>query len=453
MKSMGYTKFKDIDCIFYEENDAIHLIPAKQTDKIVKYVNERDLTFSYNRNIHKCTAFIKRIEMSFDNSIRLILKYIFETIGEFDSIHGFTIVGDVLDDFFNPVNYFLTKHHNGEAVNNVVYGRENVDYWKIKFEEKNITISLSYGEILNKGRRSDLMLHPKLSVNFENNTNDFDFIYRAYKLVVKFIQIVRYDLDIGWYSMFLIDEKGYECGKFYELDSLYTKHCVAHQIELNYSNYKPYIGRILQFIANNQNLSVDHLPRSELRINMEDYDPLTFISIFGAFETECRANKGLYGKVDISPIKSIRKEVLKEIQRLKKLKRTNEEKNYLEKVISRIGTIDTNVGLKNKIVNSYKALLGAIESSLPNIFYLFGDEAKATFNIEKIAEELSELRGAVVHGDFNNKFSTEESREIYFLEIMSYAQMLKRALLQDKEIELILGIIFNCNISYLHVME
>ena len=454
MNSMGYTKFKDIDCVFYEENDAIRLIPTNQINNIIKYIDDRDFIFTYSRNVHKCTAFIKKVEMTFGNKdIRLVPKYIFETIGDYKAIHGFNIVGDALDDFFNPANYFLLKQRNGEEIGNLVYGRENVDVWEISFEDINLTISLSYGEILNKGRNSDLMLHPKLNINFSKNTNDLDFIYRAYKLVVKFLQLTRYDLDIGYYSMALIDENGYECGKFYELDTSITKKCVGHQMELNYIYYKPFIGRLLQFIADNQNISLNHFPHSALRVNVDDYDPITFVSIFGAFEEECRANKDLYIKADITAVKQIRDRVLGEVKKFSKVAQTDEEKKYIEKVISRIGTTDTSVGLKNKIVNSYTVLLAALESSVPNIFYLYNDESKKNFSIDKIGESLSDLRGIVAHGDFNGKFTDEQSQQIRFLEILAYAQLLKRVGLDDLEIEFILGIIFTCNIKYYNIID
>lgn len=450
MKGMGYTKFKDIDCIFYEEKDAIRLIPSIQTNNIVKYIFDRDFVFTYNRSVRKCIAFIKKIEMTFDNhSIRLVPKYIFESIGEIGTIHGFKIIGDALDDIFHPANYFLLKRKNGEEIGNLVYGRENVDVWKIKFEDVNLTVSLTYGEILKKGISSDLMLHPTLNVNFCKNTNDLDFIYRAYKLVVKFLQLIRYDLDIGWYSMSLIDENGYECGKLYDADNVSTKKYVGHQMELSYKKYKPYIGRLLQFVANNQNISLNHFPHSTVRIDEDDYDPMTFISIFGAFEDECRANKDIYIKTDINSIKHIRKKLLNEVNKFMSIAQTEDEKKYIEKAISRIGTTGTSVGIKNKIVNSYNVLLPAIESSVPNIFYLKNDESKKNFSINKIADNLSDLRGVIAHGDFNGKFTEAQSQQIYFLEIMVYAQMLKRAELHDTEIELILGIVFNCNFQYI----
>lgn len=454
MNSMGYTKFKDIDCVFYEEKDCIRLIPTNQTDNIVKFLQEKDFIFTYYRNIHKCTAFIKKVEMTFDNkAIRLVPKYIFESIGEFRAIHGFNIVGDAFDDFFNPANYFLLKHRSGEEIGNLVYGRENVDVWKIKFENMNITISLSYGEILNRGRNSDLMLHPKLNINFDGVSNDLDFIYRAYKLIVKFIQLVRYDLDVGWYSMALVDDSGYECGKFYEIDTPYTKQYSGHQMELNYITYKPFIGRLLQFAADNFKMPLGHLPRSSLRVNFEEYDPMTFVTIFGSFEDECRAKKDLYIKADIATVEDIRKKLIKEVKKFSKIAQTVEEKTYIEKVISRIGTTDTGVGLKKKIVNSYNVLLNALESSVPNIFYLYDDDSKKNFSIDKISDSLSDLRGAIAHGDFNGKFTEAQTRQIYFLEILVYAQMLKRAGLNDSEIELILGIIFSCNIKHYNIID
>ena len=79
----------------------------------------------------------------------------------------------------------------------VLYHKEYADSWNVSFEGRNFLISLSYGNVLSKGVGSDLMLHPKLNVHFDNKTNDIYFVYRAYSIVIKFLQIIRYDLNFG----------------------------------------------------------------------------------------------------------------------------------------------------------------------------------------------------------------------------------------------------------------
>lgn len=95
----------------------------------------------------------------------------------------------------------------------------------------------------------------------------------------------------------------------------------------------------------------------------------------------------------------------------------------------------------------------ALESSVPNIFYLYTAESKKNFSIEKITDSLSDLRGDIAHGDYNEKFNEGQTQQIFYLEIVVYAQMLKRAGLTDSEIEVILGIIFTCNIRHYNIID
>lgn len=65
--------------------------------------------------------------------------------------------------------------------------------------------------------------------------------------------------------------------------------------------------------------------------------------------------------------------------------------------------------------------------------------------INKIAGEIAALRGTVVHGDFTGEFSDVQGQMLRFFEVLIYAQMLKRAQIEDDGIELIIGAIFHCN--------
>ena len=66
-------------------------------------------------------------------------------------------------------------------------------------------------------------------------------------------------------------------------------------------------------------------------------------------------------------------------------------------------------------------------------------------NLKEIANFLTEKRGAIAHGRFSSMFSDTDAQKIRFLEILTYAQMLKRVGLDDSDIERIIGAVFNCN--------
>ena len=65
--------------------------------------------------------------------------------------------------------------------------------------------------------------------------------------------------------------------------------------------------------------------------------------------------------------------------------------------------------------------------------------------IKKIAIFLAGQRGSVAHGGFTSMFSDVDAQKIRFLEILTYAQMLKRVGLGDLDIERIIGAVFYCH--------
>ena len=66
-------------------------------------------------------------------------------------------------------------------------------------------------------------------------------------------------------------------------------------------------------------------------------------------------------------------------------------------------------------------------------------------NLDEVVEFLVGQRGAIAHGRFSGVFSDIDAQKIHFLEILTYAQLLKRVGLNDEEIERVIGIVFGCN--------
>ena len=66
-------------------------------------------------------------------------------------------------------------------------------------------------------------------------------------------------------------------------------------------------------------------------------------------------------------------------------------------------------------------------------------------NLNEVVEFLTGQRGAIAHGRFSSIFSDVDAQKIHFLEILTYAQMLKRIGLDDKDIERVVGVLFGCN--------
>ena len=66
-------------------------------------------------------------------------------------------------------------------------------------------------------------------------------------------------------------------------------------------------------------------------------------------------------------------------------------------------------------------------------------------NVNKIAKKVVALRGQVSHEYTLLEFDDIQTEYVLFLEIIVYCMMLKRAGIDDDGIELIIGIVFNCN--------
>ena len=70
--------------------------------------------------------------------------------------------------------------------------------------------------------------------------------------------------------------------------------------------------------------------------------------------------------------------------------------------------------------------------------------------IAQIASCLVKLRAQVSHEYSLSSFDDLQAEYIHFLEILVYAQMMKRARIDDAGIELLMGIVFHCNYTYMH---
>ena len=65
--------------------------------------------------------------------------------------------------------------------------------------------------------------------------------------------------------------------------------------------------------------------------------------------------------------------------------------------------------------------------------------------LKKIANFLVKERGKIAHGGFSGAFSDVDAQKIRFLEIITYAQLLKRIGLKETDIERVIGEVFGCN--------
>lgn len=452
MKEVSHIVFHNANCILIEEDDCISLLLKNQDDinNIRPHLKEQKFMLCYKGSSgFNSMAFIERMDFEVNYSIKLFPQYMINGCHT-KSFSGFEFTGEAVDDFFSPSGFFFNRLKDGSRTSvNVIYGAETADSWTINFERTSVIIKLSFGDILQKGIASDLMLHSKLTIEFES-TSDVQYIYRLYHVIIRFLKMIRYDVNNGKVKVGLFEKKsdkksynGYlrdmctEQGQFYRGN---------HDVEYRY--YKSYIQSFFQFAANNKEYTFYHYPIGGIRFFGRHYSAVDYMNIFSAFESECHANRDLYEKVDASRVQDIKEKIVSQIESYPKESVKSEERDFLNNAKDRIMQLGTQFGQNNKIVNAYHVLHNALDGSVENIFYLSEFRQEGPLIDEKlkaVASFLSKQRGAVAHGGFIREFSDLDAQKIRFLEILTYAQMLKRIGLKDADIERVIGAIFKCN--------
>lgn len=452
MRDTSYVQFHGVECILIEENENINLLLKDPNDiaKIRPYLEDHNFFLNYEGTIgFQSTAFIERMSFDTNHIIRLLPRYIVNRY-HINSFNGFELTGEVIDDFFSPSRYFYDQKKNTTKSSvDLVYNKKIAESWEIKFENHSVCIILSFGDILQKGIASDLMLHAKLTVEFEN-TSDLAYLYRLYRMVIRFLQIIRYDTKCGKLQINLFYTKdGRKSYNGYLRDfSIDEEQFLPANYKLEYEGFKPYIQKFLQFAADNTDYTFHHYPSKGIRFRGRDYSAVDYMNIFAAFESECHLKKELYEKVDTTKIQSIKDCIISQLNAYPTEVLTTQELNFLNNAKDRILQLGTQFGQTKKIINAYEVLHNALDGSIKNIFYLPEFRLKGPLRekkLKEIANFLTEKRGAIAHGRFSSMFSDTDAQKIRFLEILTYAQMLKRVGLKDSDVERVIGAVFHCN--------
>ena len=452
MKDIGHIRFFDTDCIFVEEDNCILIIPKEKDNlkKIRSHFDDQDFILKYTGTTgYDSIAFIEQLQFAIDHTIKLYPYYIINCCHA-NSFAGFELTGEAVDEFFSPSRYFYDRSKSGDNDRvDFIYHREVADEWSIIFEGSPVSVTLSFGDILRRGVASDLKLHPKLTVKF-GRTEDVHYLYRVYALIVRFLQIVRYDTKCGKLQIDILDEEQEKL--FYNgyLRDFSLKQTGINKgnHEVEYGCYKPYIQRFLQFAADNPKYTFYHYPTDGIRYRGSHYSAIDYMNIFSAFESECHAKEDLYESVDASKVKTIKETLVNQLDEHPKTGLTQDELEFLENARKRILQLGTQFGQTMKIVNAYQVLHKALDKSIENIFYLPALRLKGSLQmkeLKRIAGFLAGQRGKVAHGSFSEPFSDVDAQKIHFLEIITYAQLLKRIGLEDADIERVVGAIFGCN--------
>ena len=458
MRDTSYTTLWDTNCIIIEEDDGFFLIPQnkEESNRIKSHFGEQDFILRYNGGIgFNSVAFVERMQSQINHAVRIYPQYIINRCHA-ETFTSMEITGEVFDDFFSPAHYFYDRMKSDSKANvDFIYHSEVADQWAVNFEDRPITVKVSYGDILQRGTASDLKLHPKLTIEFDQTT-DIQYVYRIYTFIVRFVRMIRYDINCGELKIELFDNKN---GKRYHNGYLRVFsedngkiYVTNHEVE--YGCYKPYIQRFLQFAADNPMYTFYHYPTKGIRYRGIHYSAVDYMNIFSAFEAECHANENTYENIDASKVQKIKDILVTQLENFPRDGLEKEEIDFIDNARKRITQLGTQFGQSKKIVNAYQVLHNALDGSIKYIFFLPKQKLEGPLQLKdlnRIAGYLAGKRGAVAHGGFSGVFSDVDARKIHFLEILTYAQMLRRMGLDDADIERIVGAIFGCN--YVWVQE
>ena len=436
----GRDSFWGVDCIFVESQEGMKLYPID--DEKIKYIFRHnvdvDFSITYKSDIYKNTVMnVHRISHGFHRGFELQANYVVKRIDE-KPISLMEITSEAIDSLFSTVHYYYQQREKGIRSNHdLLYDIEEVNTWKIKYKDKEIAITLFYGEVLNAGIGSDIKIHPKLKIVFPETTDSSE-IYDIYLIIKSFLQITRYGYNIGKTKVDLYNGQGERRQLYGHLtDYSQSQNQECSYSEVKYTLVKENIQNLLQFSANNNNMQIGFIPNTFREILNDSYDGLLFATLYASFESECHEKKEIYAQADDSALKNEKKELIDFIE--DKSKRSDQNlKNFCSDIKGRIIQYGTQIGQEKKIINAYSILSKALDDILQYVFFLPSfriNKYPSKEDIKIIAKKINEFRGNVIHGGGKNTFSVEEAPFVQFLEILVYSMTLKRAGLEDGDIQ------------------
>lgn len=442
---LNYIKFQDIDCVYYRKDNSMVLIPKeeKESFNFFDIIKMKNFKIEFTSTIYRSSyAFVKDVSFIGDRAILFNILY-YALLIQNEAMNEIQLTGDEIDMIFNPASYFFQEADNFKRNPvDLIYGKHIGEEYNIKYKGERISIVLSYGDIFERGIASELKLHAKLSVLFEES-NNIEKVHDLVTIVMKFIQLVGHQLKINFKPITIfgkIDGRRQRLG---------TYHNQPYQLEkinafpvIQYDYFKPYIKQLFQFIADN-NINLNFYPKD---INESfSYDIERFLAIFASFENECKKNSDLYEKTVDNSSMLIKKDLLDVINKLGDNDQIcDDDRKFLELATSRIAQLGTQFGQRKKIVNAYEQNINILEDSIEFIF-------PTGFKVEKVASSLAELRNKIVHSNFHTIFDREEINIIRFLEILTYVMLFKRIGIEDRGIDILIGVVFGCNTKHMRV--
>ncbi len=438
IKDIGYVDFFNHKCVYIQDGMKLLIVPSNEKDNILPLAFKSDYQLKFTDSLKQTgIASVKRGFTGITNYIELESNYIAKVFHS-DLIDEFIMVGNEIDEFFSPLEYYFPlKNSNNYKPSDLLYGQEVASSYRFLFENNRIDISLIFGDVLSNGTRSDLTIHPKLVIHFEK-AQDFDYVFRVSKIINTLLQFVLRKRKLNLKSLELYrttDEKKSHVG--YLFSSLFnTDLRPSTRFDASFRYYGEKLENLLSLISSEKSFPINHL--NEECHNPFHYTTERFGALCSAFEYECAQDINTYAKVgcEYDEIREKLVSLLKTTDTQDKI-----QQQFQRDAIERIKSLGKQCGFSKKIITAYQVNESALNTSLDNI--LFREKS-----IKKIARQLSDLRGKVLHNEMGYQFNDQEIEAIRFLEILQFIMTLRRANYLDSEIEIIIGALYHCNNLY-----
>lgn len=443
IKDIGHVDFFNHSCIYIQDDMELLIVPSDAKDNILPLDSKYDYKLQFVDSLKQTgIASIKRGSAGLDNCIRLELDYIAKLVYS-AFIDEFIMVGNEIDEFFSPLeHYFPLKHNDKYVPSDLLYGHETAASYQFVVENICINVSLVFGNVLSNGIRSDLTIHPQLIIRFEKS-QDIDFAFRVSNIVKTFLQFVLRKRKLNLKALDLYnttDEKKSYVG--YLFSSMFNVDLHSNtRPDASFRCYGKKIENILSLISSDKSFPINHL--NEEHHNPFYYTAERFGALCSAFEYEYGQSIDTYTKIGCE-YDEIREKLISSLETVDI--RDNIEKQFQKDAIEKIKSLGKQHGFKRKIITAYQTNESALNKSINNIL-------SREKSIEKIARQLSDLRGKVLHNEMGYQFSEQEIEAIRFLEILQFVMTLRRAEYLDSEIEIIVGALYHCNILYLDLYK
>lgn len=444
MRDSGILYYNGNKYVFALDQNVIMLYPCDPEEGLGLFgIHEREkykLELVGNPGVRgfvwKHTALISTTNTLQHGEYKLTAEYVFSRWDGNGIISGMDIYGEAVDDLMALLNNQSQLFGEGTHLHSK---KEKVfSSWDLTYRGEEIRVQMLIANVQNYKGRSIFEFHPVLRVYVPGAENT-DKLFAIYKGLLNAIRIMRYRFPAGDINVKLWDMNDTPRKVGVMTDGVQEKADFIRRYSIAPIQFwTPYMKRLFQFCLNDDSLQLDWFPYEAQRYCPEDYDPHFFSLLFTAFEHECHRESEIYESVSTEAIDGIRELVLSDLENIKGKTKTVEELGFVEKAINSIAKLDTQIGQKKKLLRAYEYVCEGI-SEFINYTLLSMDKC---YKADEILSHIPVLRGKIVHEGGTYHFTDVDARAAKMLELIVYAQMLRRAGMEFDEIKKIIEFVF-----------